>query len=405
MNNLFFIELKYNIVYFLKNLKKALEINYYKFLCKIIKVEKNKIVFCVQQGENGINCNPKYIAREIIKQKLPYKIVWLAKEKYLTKDKEFDCVKLVDYDDFNQKIKELASANVWIDNVYKVQEYRKGLIKKKNQLYINTWHGSLGIKKMYYDMENMTYSAEFMKHFHKNMDDCDFLLTNSEWEENVFKSAFKFKGKFKRTGHPRNDIFFEDEKTYKEKIFKKYNIDLNKKIALYIPSFRMSGKSDVYDIDFGKLKQSLKEKFDSDWEILTRFHPVTLVNSKNIEKKSSQIDVSYYPDTQELLTVSDVIISDYSSCMFDFVLTKKPCFIFARDVEEYKHNRGFYYSLDDTPFSVSKNDDELRMNILSFDDEKYQQKCNEFLKEKDALEDGNASKRTVEIIKEFLQDN
>ena len=398
-------EIKYWFLYFIKIAKMALDFAFFGLLCLISKVEKDKIVFCCHLGRNGINCNPKYIAREIIRQKLPYKLVWMCNKKFMQKDEEFKDIQFVDYENRFEKFKALATSKIWIDNSYKPRDYACGLIKKKNQFYINTWHGSLGIKRIFWDSnQTATQSKFFLKCMAKDFKNCDILLTNSEWEENVFKKAFRYNGVMKRFGHPRNDIFFEDRETIKNKVYKHFNIPLDKKIALYIPSFRTNLNLECYEIDYFLLKDSLSKRFGGDWVCASKFHPVNLSKPEALSKiLKADYDFSYYPDTQELLMSAEVIISDYSSCMFDFMLTRRPCFVYATDIDEYEVLRGLYYPLSDTPFPVAQNNQELNENILNFDYEKYKNECEKFLDEKNALEDGNASKRVVEVIKEMMK--
>lgn len=84
------------------------------------------------------------------------------------------------------------------------------------------------------------------------------------------------------------------------------------------------------------------------------------------------IDACFYPDIQELLVSSDAAITDYSSCIFDFMLSRKPAFVFATDIKDFNNDRGFYYPLEATPFPIAVNNKELVENVLKFDDEKYQ---------------------------------
>ena len=116
------------------------------------------------------------------------------------------------------------------------------------------------------------------------------------------------------------------------------------------------------------------------------------------------IDTSFYPDIQELLVASDGAITDYSSCIFDFMLSKKPAFVFATDIKDYNTDRGFYYPLKSTPFPVATNNKELEQNILNFDNEKYQKEVALFLKDKGCIEDGHASERIVDLIEKIMKD-
>ena len=134
-----------------------------------------------------------------------------------------------------------------------------------------------------------------------------------------------------------------------------------------------------------------------------RFHPTVRAFSQNILAKSENIiDVTDYPDIQELMLLADIAITDYSSWIYDFVLTRKPGFIYATDLEQYDNERGFYYKLETTPFAIAKNNRELVNNIQNFDMDAYQTKVEEFLKEKGCVEDGKASYRVVEKIKEII---
>ena len=108
-------------------------------------IVKNKIVFSNYFGKS-YGCNPKYIADEIIRQNLPYELVWLVKnpEEHINEfPKEIRLVRYLSPESY----KELASAKIWVDNTRKKPYWEQGLIKKKDQVYIQTWHGSLGIKK------------------------------------------------------------------------------------------------------------------------------------------------------------------------------------------------------------------------------------------------------------------
>ena len=93
-------------------------------------------------------------------------------------------------------------------------------------------------------------------------------------------------------------------------------------------------------------------------------------------------DGGKYPDIQELLAASDIMITDYSSCMFDFMLSAKPAFIFATDIEKYNSDRGFYYSLDTTPFAIASNNEKLVENILNFEETSYKKDVKSFIKGK-----------------------
>ena len=127
------------------------------------------------------------------------------------------------------------------------------------------------------------------------------------------------------------------------------------------------------------------------------------LKKKNIEYPKFVIDATNYEDIQDLLMISDVGITDYSSWICDFVLTRRPAFFFATDLESFYDERGFYYPLESTPFPLAQDNEELKENILEFDNEKYIEECNEFISSKGCIDDGHASERVVEKLKELIK--
>ena len=113
------------------------------------------------------------------------------------------------------------------------------------------------------------------------------------------------------------------------------------------------------------------------------------------------IDVTSYDDIQELLSISDFLISDYSSLIFDYAMTKRPCFLYTPDVDDYISNdRNLYFDIKELPFISVKNNEELISHIASFDHENYQHKLDEFLKDIGSYEDGHACEKVLELIDE-----
>ncbi len=380
----------------------------YKKICANLPIDKNKIVFENFKG-SSYGCNPKYITEEIIKRKLPYELVWIVKS--VTQEEENGNfppqVRLVSRGRIDS-LKELASAKLWIDNQRKIYYLRRGLEKKPSQYYIQTWHGSLGIKKIGLDSQLSQVENEWIPFGIKDAEMTDYIISNSDFETNVFKSNFFGKGNIKPWGHARNDIFFKDNQTIeklKSKIKAEFNIPQDKKIMLYIPSFRDDFDLKCFQIDTEMLKSALNKKFGGDWVIAVRMHPhLKNYSSELFNFSETVVDASFYPDIQELLVASDGAITDYSSCIFDFMLSRKPAFIFATDIEKYNTDRGFYYPLESTPFPVAINNEQLEQNILNFDNEKYQKDVELFLQDKGCIEDGHAAERIVDLIEKIMKD-
>ena len=172
---------------------------YYREICETLPVQKDKIVFENFNG-NSYGCNPKYIAEEIIRRNLPYDLVWLVRS--VTKEKEKNVfpeqIRLVGYGS-KQALKELASAKIWIDNQRKNYFLKKGLRKKEGQYYIQTWHGSLGIKKLDADVDAFVgeLKQEWVNRSKLDSSMMDYLLTDSEFENKIFRRALWFNNEIK----------------------------------------------------------------------------------------------------------------------------------------------------------------------------------------------------------------
>ena len=379
---------------------------YYKKFCSELEIDNNKIVIDNFNG-NSYGCNPKYITEEINRRGLKYDIVWLVRsvKNEIEKNVFPSNVRLVGYGT-KLALKELASAKLWIDNQRKNYFIKKGLTKKNGQYFIQTWHGSLGIKKLDADVKAFTdeYKQEWVERAKFDSSMWDYLLTNSEFENEIFRHALWFNNEIKQYGHPRNDVFFKDSSSINIKLREFYNIPKSKKILLYVPSFRDDENIDCYKLDYNKVLSAIEKKFGSEWVCITRLHPrAKKFDSELIPQFSNIIDGTFYPDIQELLVSADIAITDYSSCIFDFMLSKKPAFIFATDIEKFNNDRGFYYPLESTPFPVSSDNETLINNIEKFDYEEYKIKVENFINNKGCIEDGHAAERTVDLIEELMK--
>jgi CDP-glycerol glycerophosphotransferase len=203
--------------------------------------------------------------------------------------------------------------------------------------------------------------------------------------------------KFLPFGMPRNDIFFSDNRLQREKVIDYFGIKKTVKIVLYAPTFRgdhLHLEKVNYNFDTNKILQILQIKFENDFVLLFRPHH----NYGNNCDISNIISAYDYPDMQELLFAADILITDYSSSMWDFSLMYKPCFIFAPDMEKYKTTRGFYTPIEEWPFPVAKTDEEFVDNIQNFNIEAYIQNVKQHHLNLGSYETGTATKQFCEFL-------
>lgn len=364
-------------------------------LMKKFDVVPNRIVFGTFQGSYACNC--KYIAEMILEKNLDYELIFLVDPDVYENREAYGFPKQIYLAKKNTAAAffALATSKFWIDNALNC--IWKSIPKKPEQIYLNTWHGSLGIKKL----SGSKYWKLIASHGDRQI---DAFLTNSTFDEKVFHSSFWPHVSHLKFGHPRNDLLFNKERMalVRKKIYNFYGIPETVNLALYAPTFR-DVKSDISAIhlDFDNLIQALEKRFGGKWMVLSRVHYHNLdQNLTNLPASASIIDASRYLDMQELLAASDVGITDYSSWIFDFLFTGRPGFIYATDIEKYIHDRGFYYSLDKTPFSIAASDQQLAENIVAFDEPLYNRKICRFFKKMGCYESGTASEQIVRYIQE-----
>lgn len=366
-----------------------------------LPIQNNKIIFRTSSG--AYTCNPKYIAQEILNQNLNYDLVWVVNKNILKYINDFPKEIRLVMEDTLEDYKEQASAKIWIDNERRMKYVKEGFNKRPEQIYIQTFHGSIGIKKVGIDRTDINPRAS--KNPRRDAEQIDYLTSNGKFTTDVFKRIFWDNGKILEIGHPRNDIFFysdEQKQHIKNKVFEKYNIPADKKFVLYAPTLREDKDTSCLTLDYEQTAKALSEKFGGEWFVMVRLHPLIIELKENLDLVSENIiDATEYSDIQELLTCADAVITDYSSCIYDYLLTGKPGFIYATDIAKYNNSRGLYYPLETTPFPIAQNNHEMIENIKNFDNEKYLNNAMKFIQEKGCVEKGYASREVVKLINEI----
>lgn len=373
---------------------------YYFF--RIFPVKKNKIVASSFSGKK-YGDNTAYILDELIKLNSNLDVVWLKDDDY--KYDVPDNFRVLSFWKNNiRKIYEYATAAVWIDT-HLMRSYMR---KRKSQLFIETWHGGLGIKKIHGDIPVEKQNIYAMAEVRNTADIADIFISNCDHLTNVYKTAFGYKGRVWKCGYPKNDMLISGNNNATEKVKKYYNIDADTKILVYAPTFRSYSDEEpdmsVFDIDFYRLHETLVKKFGGKWIILVKYHPV-MVNKVSVEDNEYFINATKYPEMQEIVLASDIFITDYSSCIFDAAVCDIPCFTFATDFDKYKSDVGVYYEMEELPFPYARNNDELFDNILDFDYEDYIKKWNDYKKLTGLYEPGHAAYDIAYVINEFVNGN
>lgn len=253
-----------------------------------------------------------------------------------------------------------ARADAWVMN--NMSDPDRGTWKSPSVFFVETWHGDRGFKKIAYAAKSSMGGA-----YHEiasNKANFDLFTAASDYGEMKARKGLLYKGEVLKIGLPRNDKLIHPEKhaQYASEVRRKLGISDKVKILLYAPTFRdkSKGKQQVL-VDLTQVMEELK-KTGYDWICLVRAHRVSkeLDFDPNICK-----DVTSFGDMSDLLLVADCLISDYSSCSGDFILTGRPCVLAHYDRADYETSaRTLWYNPDQTGYLIAKNCDEM-MHIMS----------------------------------------
>ncbi|MBP1949054.1 CDP-glycerol glycerophosphotransferase family protein [Virgibacillus litoralis] len=362
------------------------------YLCNCLPIKQNKVFLFSYYGSQ-YGCSPKYIT-DYIKKYYPgdrFDVVWAFNDpdskKHLSHVKKVKIMSL-------RYFYELCTSKVVITN------YRTtGLfVKRKKQYYIQTWHSSLRLKHIEKDAEAVL-PPSYVKMAKKDSAKCDLLLSGCKYSTAIFKRSFWYGGEIFEHGTPRNDLLFKRNPDKRADVLEKLNLVSGSKVLLYAPTFRKNNNLEVYNIDWSLLVRQLESRFGNEWTILVKLHPHLTAESGKLTYGDHVKDVTSYDDIQELLLAADVLISDYSSLIFDYSITKRPCFLYVPDLEEYtRQDRKLYFDITDLPFISATSNNDLLEKVATFDYVPYRKEIEKFLYKIGTFEDGNASKQLVKRI-------
>ncbi|MGX6970531.1 CDP-glycerol glycerophosphotransferase family protein [Vagococcus bubulae] len=288
------------------------------------------------------------------------------------------------------------------------------LSKNKHTTYIQTWHGT-PLKRIGVDIEEVnipgytkeSYDQEFLEESKR----WDYLTSSSDYTTQHFNQAFGYTGQMISKGFPRNDQLVNREQ-YKEKIGKlraSLGIKTDKKIILYAPTWRETDHktADGYEFSIDFPYEEFLKTCGEEMVLLVRMHYlVAQTLDTSTWPKDKLIDVSLGYDMSDLLLMSDVLITDYSSCMFDFSLTNRPMLFFMPDSTQYEEDiRGFYQPIQSLlPGPVIKEQHKVIEQLQNLDTLDYEKEYQQFKQTFCNNETGTSAQVVAEIIKKEMSE-
>ncbi len=390
-------------------------------IIKYLPTKKNRFLFTSYEGHY---CDsPKYLSEAIHKMNHNVEIIWIVRKDMLPLLPAY--VKGIVHEGIKGRIKVIwykGTSRVWIDNStgdkvsslesnrpweyleFKINSF---LRNKANQLLFSTWHGT-PLKCMGRDLidnRQIDYSCNPL---------AATMVHGNEYTLKIMDHLTFRKFNMKLLGAPRNDILFESDPQKKMKIKQKLGLPTDKKIILFAPTFRhdgelenkniqRSGLNQLSEMNFNQLFESLEKKFGGEWVLVCRFHYYLdkMIDWDGLEEQYSGkiINGNKNDEMSEYLACTDILLTDASSCMFDFAITKKPCILYFPDVEYYeKKERGFYYPIRKLPFPLAVTFQQLLDTISGFDYEPYKENVGKMIEKFGYVDDGHSSRRIAAFI-------
>lgn len=371
-----------------------------KFLLKIIMratlrvfwifpIKRNKLFFMSTMGKS-YSCNPKYIYESMIADERfsNCEFIWCFRKPRKNILPHNANTRKINKRNVLSFFYHLLTSKVVI---YNCGGFSYAPIRKK-QFLVETWHGAGTYKKVNLTVANKSASSK--KGVEMASKDIKLFLATCEFNTEFFiRKGMGYSGEILNSGFPRNDSLVNNLSSTKRKVKALLGLKNDERLILYAPTFKgnehnaQNIRMESELLDVLKLKENLKKKFHADWVFATRGHQY----AGDLLMKGSDMDLSDYPDMQELLLVADILVTDYSSSIWDFALTRKPCFLFVPDLEEYVgKERGFLTPIDFWPALYARDNNSLTRVIEEFCEDSYKKKVNAYFEKYGCYEKGNA---------------
>ncbi len=242
---------------------------------------------------------------------------------------------------------------------------RKRWTPRPHQTVLQTWHGTM-LKRLALDRDGIGLRTRIA--VRRESGRWNLLLAQNDYAAEIFRRAYAYRGPIWVEGYPRNDALVRADPTARRAARERLGLTPAQRAVLYAPTWRDDATEIVDYLDLPSLPAALTE-LPGEHVVLVRGHSRTLRHGRNLDAPGL-IDVTTYPDMAELLLAADVVITDYSSLMFDITATPTPLVLFAPDREHYERElRGFYFDLlADAPVTVTESREALVVELARLAD-------------------------------------
>jgi CDP-glycerol glycerophosphotransferase len=374
---------------------RALKTLVYRLLLRRLPIRPRTVVFESHLGKQYSD-NPRYIYEAMVAEQLPYRCVW----SYRNDPAKFPDRAIRVRRDSWRYYYEVARAGYIVDN----QGLPAVVVRRPGQRYVQTWHGS-PFKQMGFDEPRLARAPDkTQRALSEAVNRWDDFVVMSSWSDKVFRDAFRLKTNSLRTGYPRNDRLFQaGDETLRSQLRQQLGLPSDRKILLYAPTFRryprpltIGNPRNTPHLDLAAFEEALGDQ----WFVVVRAHYLDRVTVRRRYLNVAR-NMSSYDDVTDLLLVSDALLTDYSSVMFDYSLTGRPMAFYTSDYELYKFTRGSYFELmDESPGPNLNDTNEILawLSDLESTHERYHERYQAFRERYCEFEDGKAAEKIIREV-------
>jgi CDP-glycerol glycerophosphotransferase len=342
--------------------------------------------------------SPRAVHEELVRRGLPLEHLWVVADGQAALPPSAREVALWQHEWYEA----LATSRYIVTNQHLPNWFRR----RPGQVVVQTWHGT-PLKRIGFDIEDLQFAdTKYFEKLEEEAKNWSHLVSPNRFSTPILRRAFRYEGEMLEIGYPRNDILFatdERREAIVKEVRRRLGLPEGKKVVLYAPTWRddefySGGK---YKISMMLDLDAARERLGDDHVLLVRRHP-NVVDDILGAGNGFVFDVSTYPDMADLLAITDVLITDYSSVMFDFASTGRPMLFFTYDLAHYRDKlRGFYFDFEaEAPGPLLGTSDEVIDAVADVDTVAghYAARYQAFARRSSDLDDGHASERLVDAM-------
>jgi CDP-glycerol glycerophosphotransferase len=355
---------------------------------RLSRIEPDLVLF--ESWHGSYSDNPRGISEELLHRSSPLRQAWVLRERPVGLPESVAVVA----PGTRRYLEYLGRARYLVSN----NSMPGYFSKKRGTTYLQTWHGT-PLKRIGFDIARPAFrdSKRSMENLRRDVAQWDYLISQNQFSTEILRNAFHYRGPIMEVGYPRNDLLSSPRATpLRQETRQRLGIADGVRAVLYVPTWR---DDDAFSLHLGLA--SVVEALGEGCVVLLRVHP-DVAHTFALRGMRQVLDVTLEPDIRELYLAADVLVTDYSSAMFDFAVTGKPMLFFTYDLPFYRDRlRGFYFDFEaEAPGPLLRTTDDVIASLLHLEEvtPRYAAAYERFVQRFCHLDDGHAAERVIRVL-------